>query len=480
MSIHELSALELAASIRSGEVSAHEVLDHTFARIADFPEVGAFAHLTEELARRQADETDARVAQGSTRPFDGVPLPIKDATPVAGQPWEQGAAIFVGNVAQQDDGVVTLLKEAGTLMVGKTSAPEFSFPAYTEPEIGPPARTPWDVSRTAGGSSGGAAAAVATGLVPAAHASDGGGSIRIPAAACGAVGFKASRGVVSPGPTGVSGSGLTTHGVITRTVEDSAALLDVLAKPWPGESYHAPRDEVLDRAGSYLDASRKSTGLLRIGLLLEPLNVDSVDLHPHAEEAALRLAGTLESLGHSVARVHRPFTPEDWLAFMPLWTGAAAAIPLSKEDEESVTELTRWLREEGRRLSAADFAIAISAVQTLARKAATGWSDVDVILTPTLSGPPVHPGEIRLPDGKADFEAQMRFTPWASAWNMTGNASITLPVHRAEVDGFELPFGAMLGAVRPGGDALLLSLARDVEQADPWPTIREPRLNHAW
>lgn len=475
MSIHELSALDLAAAIRAGDVSAHEVLDHTLARIESFPEVGAFAHVTEKLARQQADATDARAAEGAALPFDGVPLPIKDATAVAGQPWEQGAAILVGNVAEQDDGVVTLLKEAGTLMVGKTTAPEYSFPAYTEPEIGAPARTPWDVSRTAGGSSGGAAAAVVTGMVPAAHASDGGGSIRIPAAACGAVGFKASRGVVSPGPAGVSGAGLTTHGVITRTVEDSAALLDVLAVRWPGESYHPPRDEVLDLAGSYLEASRKSTGLLKIGLLLEPLNVDSVDLHPAAEEAALRLAGTLESLGHSVTRVDRPFAPEDWLAFMPLWTGAAAAIPLSKEDEGNVTELTRWLREEGKRLSAADFAVAVSAVQTLARKAAIGWADVDVILTPTLSGPPAFPGDIKLPDGKADFEAQMRFTPWASVWNMTGNASITLPVHRAEVDAVELPFGAMLGAVKPGGDALLLSLARDVEEADPWPTIREPR-----
>ncbi|WP_206680313.1 amidase [Flaviflexus huanghaiensis] len=474
MTIHKLSALDLAATIKAGEVSAHDVLDHTLARIAAFPQVGAFAHVTEQLAREQADETDIRVAAGKARPFDGVPLPIKDATPVAGQPWEQGAAIYVGNIAEADDGVVTLLKEAGTLTVGKTSAPEFSFPAYTEPEIGPPARCPWDVTRTAGGSSGGAAAAVVTGMVPAAHASDGGGSIRIPAAACGAVGFKASRGVVSPGPTGVSGSGLTTHGVITRTVEDSAALLDVLAVRWPGESYHPPRDEVLDLAGSYLDASRKSTGLLRVGLLLEPLNVDSVDLHPSAEAAALRLAGTLESLGHSVTTVARPFPPKDWLAFMPLWTGAAAAIPLSTQDEGNVTELTRWLRDEGRKLSAADFAVAMSAVQSLTRKAANGWADVDIVLTPTLSGPPAYPGDMKVPDGRADFDAQMRFTPWASVWNMTGNASITLPVHRAEVDGVELPFGAMLGAVRPGADALLLSLARDIEEADPWPTIREP------
>lgn len=476
MTIHELSALDLAKAVRAGEVSAIEVLEHTLERIKTFPEIGAFAHVTEGLARTQAEQADKRIAGNNALRFDGVPVPIKDATAVAGQPWEQGAAILVGNVADEDDGVVTLLKDAGTLMVGKTTAPEFSFPAYTEPEIGAPARNPWDLRRTAGGSSGGAAAAVASGIVPVAHASDGGGSIRIPSACCGTVGFKASRGVVSPGPVGVSGSGLATDGIITRTVEDSAAFLDVLAKPWPGESYHPPQDSVLDLAGSYLDASRGSTGLLRIGLLLEPLNVESVDLHPEARQAAIRLAHTLESLGHSVSMASRPFTPDDWLAFMPLWTGAAAGIPLSKDDESNVTELTRWLRDEGKKLSAADFNTAINAVQTLTRKAAIGWSDFDVILTPTLSEPAVFPGDIKLPDGAADFDKQKSFTPWASVWNMTGNASITLPVHRADVDGIELPFGAMLSAVNPGSDALLLSLAADVETADPWPTIREPRI----
>jgi len=474
MTIHELSALDLAAAIRSRELSAREVLDHTLERMRAFPGIGAFAHVTEELARSQADETDARTAAGAARPFDGVPVPIKDATPVAGQPWEQGAAILIGNVAQTDDGVVTLLKEAGTVMVGKTTAPEFSFPAYTEPEIGAPARTPWDVRRTAGGSSGGAAAAVAAGLVPAAHGSDGGGSLRIPSGCCGTVGLKASRGVVSPGPVGVSGAGLTTQGIITRTVADAAAFLDVIAKPWPGETFHPAHDPLRDSAGSYLKAARGRVGHLRIGLLLEPLNIESVDLHPEARQAALRLAGTLEALGHSVEIADRPFAAEDWLAFMPLWTGAAAGIPLTAEDEENVTELTRWLRDEGRRLSAADFNDAVSAVQALTRKAAVGWAGFDIILTPTLSGPPAFPGEIKLPNGADDFEAQKHFTPWASVWNMTGNASISLPVHRAVVDGRELPFGAMLGAVRPGSDALLLALAADIEQADPWPGIREP------
>lgn len=476
MNISDMSGLELAQAIKNKEVSATEVLDQTLARIAEYPQVGAFAHLTEELARQQAAAVEERVREGKARAFDGVPVPIKALTPVKGQPHESGSRLLTGNIAEENDGIVDLLQEAGTLTVGLTSAPEFGFPAYTEPETGPAARTPWDPRRTAGGSSGGAAAAVATGMVPVAHASDGGGSIRIPSAACGTVGLKPSRGVVSPGPAGVSGSGLTTDGVITRTVADSAAFLDVIAKPWPGETFHAPRDSVRDKAGSYLGAVDMPTGLLKVGLLLEPLNLESVDLHPEARSAALRMAKLLESMGHLVEEVSRPITPEDWLAFMPLWTGTAAGIPIPESDLDKVTELTRWLRTEGLSLTASDYSAAVNAVQRLTRKVATGWADYDIVITPTLSGPPVFPEDIKLPSGEDDFRAQMAFTPWGSVWNMTGNASITLPIHRAEVDGVELPFGAMLGAVKPGGDALLLSLAARIEEADPWPTIREPRI----
>lgn len=470
-----MSGLELATAIKNKEVSATEVLDESLEQMYAFPQVGAFAHITEDLAREQAAQTERRVREGQARPFDGVPVPIKALTPVRGQPHESGSRLMVGNIATENDGVVDLLQQAGTLTVGLTSAPEFGFPAYTEPETGPAARTPWDTRRTAGGSSGGAAAAVATGMVPVAHASDGGGSIRIPSACCGTVGFKPSRGVVSPGPTGVSGSGLTTDGVITRTVADSAAFLDVLAKPWPGETYHPPRDPVRDRAGSYLLATQMPPGLLRVGLLLEPLNLDSVDLHPEARNAALRMSGLLESMGHLVEEVSRPITSDDWLAFMPLWTGAAAGIPLADEDLDKVTELTRWLRSEGLKLSAADYNNAVNSVQRLTRKVANGWNNYDIIITPTLSGPPAFPEEMKLPSGEADFEAQKLFTPWGSVWNMTGNASITLPIHRAEVDGIELPFGAMVGAVKPGGDALLLSIASQIEQADPWPQIITPQ-----
>ena len=479
MEIHELSALELAASLARGDVGAVEVLEHTEARIAGAgAEVGAFAHATPELAREQAQSADTALAEarrdgtyGSLPPFLGVPCPIKDLNQVAGQPFEAGSALLRGNVAMVDDGVVTLLREAGTVMVGKTTTPEFGFPCYTEPVMGPAARTPWDLTLTAGGSSGGAAAAVAAQVVPVAHASDGGGSIRIPAACCGVVGMKPSRGRVSPGPYAEAGPGLATNGVIGRTVRDSAAFLDWLGTPLPGDTWEAVIEPVDPRnpPSTFLAACDAKVPPLRIGLLLEPLNCDEIDLHPQAREAAERAARWLEFMGHIVEPAPRAMNGQEWSTFMPLWSVAAAQLPLPPHGEEALMPLTRWLWEMGQMFTGADYANAVAGMQALTRKVTAEWADFDVILTPTLAQPPLPPAEIQLADPAADFEAQKRFTPWTSVWNMTGAPSISVPIHRAEVDGVELPFGAMLGGVRPGQEATLFALAAGLESADPWP-----------
>lgn len=211
-----LSALETAALVASGELTASQVTEDALARVAARNhQVGAFVHVAAETAREQAAQLDDRLTSGDIDPLAtpvllGVPCPIKDLTQVAGMPFEAGSALLRGNVAEVDDGIVTLLRDAGAVIVGKTATPEFGFPCYTEPDGLPPARTPWDASRSAGGSSGGAAAAVASGMVPIAQGSDGGGSIRIPASACGLVGLKPSRGRISPGPWGIDGPGLAT------------------------------------------------------------------------------------------------------------------------------------------------------------------------------------------------------------------------------------------------------------------------------
>ncbi|HLS49682.1 MAG TPA: amidase, partial [Actinomycetaceae bacterium] len=286
--IHELDATALAAAIGRRELSHAEVVEHTLERAERLgPRVGAFAHLTPDYARAQARAADEGTAgEAAGGPFFGVPCPIKDLTMVEGLPFEAGSVAMRGTVAPATDGVARLLARAGTTMIGKTTTPEFGLPPYTEPDTGPAARNPWDVRRSAGGSSGGAAAAVAAGIVPVAHASDGGGSIRIPASVCGLVGLKPSRGQVSHGPLRVDGAGLTTDGVLTRSVADAAAFLDVLSRPWPGD-YFALASE------NFAAAAARPPGPLRIGILLDPINVASAPVHATSRAAVERATRVL-------------------------------------------------------------------------------------------------------------------------------------------------------------------------------------------
>ena len=476
-------ALQTAAALRDGELEAQELAEQTLTAARDAgAQVGAFAHLLEDLTREQARAVAERLEEArrsggleelsAQLPLLGVPLPIKDLTQVAGAPFEAGSAALAGNIATLTDGVAQQILDAGTLTIGKTSTPEFGLPCYTEPATGAPARTPWDLRRTAGGSSGGAAAAVATGVVPLAHGSDGGGSVRIPAACCGIVGLKPSRGVVSPGPYGSEGMGLVTDGILSRSVRDAAAGLDLLAGPRVGDFAPAPRPET-----SYLeqlDASAARPPQLRIAVLRDPLAA-STEVHPAALRGLERALELLRGLGHELTEIPAPFTPEDWTAFMPLWTVGAASIPLSPQQEGEILELTRWLRERGRACSGVELAQAFSGVQSLARRTLETFAPFDVVITPALAEPPAFPADLQLADGGDDFDAQCAFTPWTSTWNMLGTAAIAVPLHRETVERVELPFGVHLGATRPGAEALLLTLAAQLEAHDPWPLVRSPR-----
>lgn len=475
-------ALETAAALRDGDIDATELAEQTLesARTTG-AQVGAFTHVLEELSLAQAAAA-ARSLDAARRtgtldqlaaafPLLGVPLPIKDLTQVAGQPFEAGSVLLQGNIAEVTDGVAQSLLDAGTVTIGKTTVPEFGFPCYTEPATGTPARTPWDLRRTAGGSSGGAAAAVASGVVPIAHGTDGGGSVRIPAACCGIVGIKPSRGLVSPGPYGTDGMGLVTDGILARSVRDAAVGLDLIAREHPGDFMPRP---IPSSADSFLAACNRVPGPLRIGVLTEPLAAHT-DIHPAALRGVERAVDLLRGMGHQVDPVPAPFTPEQWRTFMPLWTVGAAALDLPPEAEDQLMELTRWLRGEGRRFDGVDLARAISGVQSIARRTGEAFAELDVVLTPSLAAPPAFPADIQLADGADDFDAQCAFTPWTSTWNMTGRAAISVPLHREQVDGVELPFGVQLGATRAGDDALLLALAALLEQANPWPRVRTPQ-----
>lgn len=477
----DLDARSLARTLRDGDASPVEVLDASLSRAERRgPRVGAFAVLAPDLARSQARAAEAALLAArrdgtlaSLPPFLGVPCPIKDLTAVAGVPLRAGSrALDV--VPRHDDGVVTLLREAGTVMVGKTTTPEFGLPCYTEPDTGPPARTPWDLTRSAAGSSGGAAAAVAARIVPVAHGSDGGGSLRTPASACGLVALKPTRGVVSPGPFGVDGPGLGSHGVLTRTVADTAAFLDVLARPWPGDTFWRG-----DGPPSYLGASDAAVPRLRVGLLTAPVIVAGAPVDPACAAATRRTAALLEAMGHDVVDVAPPFPAERWASFMALWSVGALQAPVPADREGLLVPLTRWLRDAGRGVAGLDYALALAGVQAITREVAGAWADVDVVLSPTMAQLPAPVGSQRDDaDPAADFAAQMAFTPWTSLWNLTGWPAITLPLgETGPLDGgafpARLPVGVMLGA-KPGRDALLLALAARLEEADPWSGRRPP------
>jgi amidase len=279
--LHELSALEQAAALRRGEVSAVDLVEHYLDRIERLSDtVGAYVTVTSELARSQARAADSQLLGArqlsELPPLLGVPIAIKDLTDVEGVRCTLGSAVYADRIATVDAHVVTLLRRAGTVILGKTNAAEFGAPCYTEPEVAPPARTPWDLTRSAGGSSGGSAAAVAAGLAPFAQGNDGGGSVRIPASVCGLVGMKVSRGRVSNGPISGDIGGLAWHGPLARTVRDAAAWLDATAWPMWGDPHWAPP---LPPGHTFLGAANREPRRLRIGRYADPV-ITSTPIHP--------------------------------------------------------------------------------------------------------------------------------------------------------------------------------------------------------
>src|SRR5580698_5837796 len=328
--IHELTVLELAAAIRAGELSPVTVTDHYLRRAHERNEqTGAFFTITADLAMAQAKAAEAGAAT-TDKPLHGVPIPIKDLNMVAGVRQTLGSLTYQDNVPDTDDYVVERLRDAGSIMLGKTATPEFGLPCYTETHIGPPARTPWDLTRSAGGSSRGAAAAVAAGMAPAAQGSDGGGSIRIPSSVCGLFGIKPSRGRISGGPLVPDLVGLSTNGPIARTVADAALLLDVMAGNFPGDMYTLPP---LPPGESFLGYARREPGRLRIGrTLANP--VAGAEVHPDCQLAYEEASTLLASLGHDVEDVTPPLGPDSVPFFEVLWYTHATLAPVAPHSED--------------------------------------------------------------------------------------------------------------------------------------------------
>jgi amidase len=464
-------ATELARLVKAGEVTSRELTEACFERIEALdPELNAFVHLDPEGALAAA----GAVEPSDERPFAGVPIAIKDTAAVAGMPYRVGSEIFGDFVPPHEAFVVRRLRDAGFVIVGKTNLPEFGILPVTEPRRFGPTRNPWDLDRTPGGSSGGAAAAVASGMVPVAHGSDGGGSIRIPAACCGLVGLKPSRGRISRGPE--QGDDLLVQdGVLTRTVADTAALLDVMAGYEAGDATWAPPPPE-----PFAQTVAREPGRLRIGVTTVPA-IDVAEVDPLCERAARDAAELLESLGHEVEEVDPPWRGRELLRAFTLVFGTPVALGIwfgsqatGREPSAELVEPLSWTIWEGvRERDPLDYLLARTRLTAASRPIVALWDEYDAVLTPALAQRPVRIGEIDScsDDPWDDFHRSGQFTPYTALFNVTGQPAISLPLFHGD-DG--LPLGVML-AGRPAGEGPLLSLAAQLEAASPWADRRPPQ-----
>ena len=456
--------------MRRGELTALELVDAAIARIERInPQINAVIIRLFEKARRQAASRE--LPDG---PFRGVPFLLKDLTcQSAGDPYHAGMRLLrdLKWVAKQDTFLTAKFRAAGFIVVGRTNVPELGPLPTTEPEAYGPTRNPWDTTRSPGGSSGGSAAAVAAGMVAAAHGNDGGGSIRIPASACGLVGLKPSRGRVSLGPDlGESWAGAVIEHVLTRSVRDSAAILDAVAGLMPGDPYVAPpplrpfREEV-----------GVNPGRLRIGLLLRAAG-DVVPVHPECRAAAEGAGKLMASLGHEVQESHPqalddPGFSEQFGALVSSWTARDLAYwreQTGRQINANDVEPYTWaLAEMGQAVSASEYIRATVWLQAYTRRVAQWWADgFDMLVTPTLAVPPVKLGELTS-TREEPLRGFIRSTPivtFTAPFNVTGQPAISLPLHWS-ADG--LPIGVQLIAAY-GREDVLIRLAAQLEAARPW------------
>jgi amidase len=470
----QVSALELAAALRRRELSAVELLDACLAAVDELdPRLNAVIWRNDEDARAAAAEADRRLAGGDgsdepTRaPFLGVPLPIKDLTPVAGWPVSYGSRGAPAGVSEESELVVDAFVRAGFVLCGRTNTPEFGVMTVAENSRYGITRNPWDPTRSPGGSSGGAASAVAGGMFPIAHANDGGGSIRIPASYCGLVGFKPSRGRVPR--LAQSWLGAVVEGVVARTVADSAAVLDAIAGPDPLAWYNAPAP-----ARPFAQELDAPPGRLRIGLMAQaPL---SIPTDASCTAGARTAAAALEELGHSVEEVEVPTISEEMVPPFIVLTQAGLA-DYEGVDWSAVEPHIAHQRRASSELGAYDYVLAARTLELLSRRELVRWGrDFDVLLTPTSAILPPQAGAIMeaqhaAPDQPVlDVVASVSFTAFG---NVTGLPAVSLPLHWSEEG---LPVGVQLTA-GPWQDASLIALAAQLERARPW-SDRRPQLAH--
>jgi amidase len=460
-----LDATAQAALVRAGEVSAAELVDAAIARMEKLnPELHAVIW---ELFDRARSEAAGALPDG---PFTGVPMLLKDlGAELEGTPFCEGtdfAGDYRSTVTQE---LTKRFQRAGFVICGKTNTPEFGILPTSEPRRFGASHNPWHTGHSTGGSSGGSAAAVASGMVPVAHANDGGGSIRIPASCCGLVGLKPTRARVPLGPQyGDLLAGLVCEHVVTRSVRDTAAVLDAVAGPQLGDPYWAPPL----RGASFSAAAATPPARLRVAVLTDSPNGSEV--HADCLTAVERTAALCESLGHSVTPATLDIDGDAFTAhFINVWAAGNAWALADWEErvgrvatEEDVEPLTWALVELGRSLSAPAHLKSMQELQKLSRQVAQAFEEFDVLLTPTLGEPPAPLGTFESPPGEplTGLFRSAAYVPFTPPFNVTGQPGISLPLHWNDAG---LPIGSQFVG-HMGDEETLLALAGQLEQAQPW------------
>jgi amidase len=476
-------ALGLAALVKRGVVSPQELLAAAIERIEERnPHLNAVIY-------KMYDQANATLNQPlPTGIFQGVPFLLKDfLADYAGVPLSSGSRFTQNWVPEQDGEIVTRIKNAGLVVVGKTNVPEFSLDIVTESSLFGPCRNPWDLTRSAGGSSGGSAAAVAAGIVPMAHGNDGAGSIRIPAAFCGLFGFKPSRGRTPSGSALMRlWENLVVEHVLTRSVRDSAAMLDVLAGPELGSSIALPPVNI-----SYLNCLNEPLAPLKIALMQEPFFIAGIN--EEQTKAAHKAALLCEDLGHHVENVNLEMNSSDVAVAYIIVTAGEMAATIKRFSEklgrkakpQDLENSTAVLCKIGEHISAADFAWAVSVLDEASRSMAQFFQTYDVLITPTMGISPPKIGELN-PNifeqgilellSRVPFPPLLRKTmehaaakkfaylPYTPIFNISGQPAMSVPLFW---DSYNLPLGIQFAA-KVGDEARLLQLAYQLEQACPW------------
>lgn len=482
--IHELSAVELRDALRSGELSARQATDHFLDRIeAHNRQLGAFITVTAEQAQKDAAAADRLHALrsrngGALPPLHGVPVAFKDLTDVAGVVTTHGSAALERKPALADGALPVALKTAGVISLGKTQVPEFGLTAYSENRVAPPSRNPHALSRSSGGSSGGSAAAVAARMLPFAPGSDGGGSVRIPAAACGLVGLKPGRGLVPAGESSGDPAQLVVAGPLARSAADAALLLDALM---PGAAPHGASQSEDGPAAAgpaeagYLELTAREPRRLRIGISLDSpwQSIFPVIPDPEALDALAGGVARLEAAGHETSTAAIRYDNRYPDAFTTAWTAGIGSARISPQREALLTPLTRTFRRRAQQRSAAKVNESVGFLRQFQRDTIAQYTPWDLILTPALAQTPrpvgwftgaTHGGGYWpvaewAGDADDDYRKQCEYAPWSSMVNVCGLPAISVPVHwTGGAPGSGLPMGIQL--IGPmGSEGLLLQVA---------------------